>query len=61
MPADSLLPIANPETAALTLDDGVSLVADIWRPVGPRRHPVMLMRQPYGRAIASTLTLVHPA
>ena len=41
--------------------DGVALLADIWRPAGPGPHPVLLMRQPYGRAIASTVTLAHPA
>lgn len=61
MAADALLPVAGPETATLALSDGVSLVADVYRPAGPGRHPVMLMRQPYGRAIASTLTLAHPA
>lgn len=55
------LPVADRQTTALTLSDGVALVADIYRPAGPGRHPVLLMRQPYGRAIASTLTLAHPA
>ncbi|MGG3815687.1 CocE/NonD family hydrolase, partial [Methylorubrum rhodesianum] len=61
MPADALRRVAEPETATLTLPDGIELVADLWRPAGPGRHPVLLMRQPYGRAIASTLTLAHPA
>ncbi|MGX5775566.1 CocE/NonD family hydrolase [Methylorubrum zatmanii] len=61
MPAETILPVAEPETARLTLPDGIGLVADLWRPAGPGRHPVLLMRQPYGRAIASTLTLAHPA
>ena len=62
MPADALRRVAEPETATLTLPDGIELVADLWRPAGPGRHPVLLMRQPYGRAIASTLTLAgNPA
>ncbi|KAB7786964.1 CocE/NonD family hydrolase [Methylorubrum populi] len=61
MPAEPLLPVAEPATATLALPDGVSLAADVWRPASPGRHPVLLMRQPYGRAIASTLTLAHPA
>ncbi|WP_375462903.1 CocE/NonD family hydrolase [uncultured Methylobacterium sp.] len=61
MDAEGLLPVAGPETATLTLPDGVRLVADIYRPAGPGRYPVLLMRQPYGRAIASTITLAHPA
>ncbi|MEP4378444.1 MAG: CocE/NonD family hydrolase [Alphaproteobacteria bacterium] len=43
--------------------DGVTLDADIYRPE-PKRpdetFPVLLMRQPYGRRIASTVVLAHP-
>lgn len=53
--------VTGPERTTLRLADGVDLVADLYRPVAPGRHPVLLMRQPYGRAIASTLTLAHPA
>ena len=55
------LPVAEPTTATLRLGDGTLLAADVYRPAGRGRHPVLLMRQPYGRAIASTLTLAHPA
>src|SRR5258708_4139918 len=41
--------------------DGVRLDADVYRPDGPRPYPVLLMRQPYGRAIASTVTYAHPS
>lgn len=54
-------PAIGPERAELALADGVSLVADIYRPAGEGRHPVLLMRQPYGRAIASTVVFAHPA
>lgn len=37
------------------------LAADIWRPETQEELPVLLMRQPYGRAIASTVALAHPA
>lgn len=40
--------------------DGVTLYADIYRPEGPGDFPVLLMRQPYGRAIASTVSHAHP-
>ncbi|HMR33763.1 MAG TPA: CocE/NonD family hydrolase [Geminicoccaceae bacterium] len=56
-----LLPVASPAEARLALPDGVELVSDIWRPEAPGRYPVMLMRQPYGRKIASTVVLAHPA
>ncbi|QFZ15728.1 CocE/NonD family hydrolase [Anabaena sp. YBS01] len=40
--------------------DGVRLDADIYRPDGDGEFPVLLMRQPYGRAIASTVVYAHP-
>jgi uncharacterized protein len=40
--------------------DGARLDADVYRPAMPGTHPVLLMRQPYGRAIASTLCYAHP-
>ncbi|HEY0184971.1 MAG TPA: CocE/NonD family hydrolase [Rhodopila sp.] len=41
--------------------DDCRLGATVWRPEAPSRYPVLLMRQPYGRAIASTLVFAHPA
>jgi hypothetical protein len=46
--------------ATLITPDGVNLVARIWTPQGAGPWPTLLMRQPYGRAIASTVTLPHP-
>jgi putative CocE/NonD family hydrolase len=40
--------------------DGVKLTADIYRPVTSEKLPVLLMRQPYGKAIASTVVYAHP-
>ena len=40
--------------------DGCSLAHRLWRPAGDGPWPVLLMRQPYGRAIASTVTYGHP-
>lgn len=45
----------------MTLPDGARLVTRIWRPAPEGRYPVLLMRQPYGREIASTVTLAHPS
>lgn len=56
-----LAAVSGPETAELTLGDGVVLVADVYRPGGAGPWPVLLMRQPYGRRIASTVVLAHPA
>ncbi|MFO0103736.1 MAG: CocE/NonD family hydrolase, partial [Cyanobium sp.] len=40
--------------------DGTRLLSRIWQPQGQGPWPVLLMRQPYGRAIASTPVLAHP-
>jgi len=40
--------------------DGTGLISRIWTPVGDGPWPALLMRQPYGRAIASTVTYAHP-
>ncbi|MDP7327543.1 MAG: CocE/NonD family hydrolase, partial [Prochlorococcaceae cyanobacterium ETNP7_MAG_30] len=47
--------------ASLTLTDGVKLVARLWLPKREGTWPALLMRQPYGRDIASTVTYSHPA
>jgi uncharacterized protein len=57
---ERLLPICAPERASLRLSGGAELVADIYRPDAPGRFPVLLMRQPYGRRIASTVVHAHP-
>jgi len=43
------------------LSDGVTLVSDHYYPPQPGPHPTLLMRQPYGRDIGSTVTYAHPA
>src|SRR5580658_3493862 len=40
--------------------DGVHLVSDHYYPYGLGPNPTLLMRQPYGRDIASTVTYAHP-
>lgn len=56
--------VTSPETVSMATRDGVRLDADLYRPT-PRNEgetfPVLLMRQPYGRAIASTVVFAHPA
>ena len=46
--------------ASMTTRDGIRLDADIYRPNSTEDLPVLLMRQPYGRAIASTVVYAHP-
>ncbi len=41
--------------------DGVRLDADLYVPAGDGPFPVLLMRQPYGRSIASTIVYAHPS
>jgi putative CocE/NonD family hydrolase len=53
--------VAAPQTVSMATPDGVRLDADLWRPAAPGPFPVLLMRQPYGRAIASTVVWAHPA
>jgi putative CocE/NonD family hydrolase len=44
-----------------SMSDGVELVSDHYYPSPPGSHPTLLMRQPYGRDIASTVVYAHPA
>ncbi len=43
------------------MPDGTRLVADVYTPPGNGPFPVLLMRQPYGRDIASTVVYAQPA
>lgn len=54
-------PQVGSRDAWLRCRDGTALAARIWRPSGPGPWPVLLMRQPYGRAIASCVTYAHPS
>jgi putative CocE/NonD family hydrolase len=42
------------------LSDGIALVSDHYYPPGQGPWPTLLMRQPYGRDIASTVVYAHP-
>jgi putative CocE/NonD family hydrolase len=59
--ARTLRPVREPETASMRTSDGVRLDADVYRPEGGGDLPVLLMRQPYGRRIASTVIYAHPS
>jgi uncharacterized protein len=46
--------------ARCRMSDGAELVSDHYYPPGGGPHPTLLMRQPYGRDIASTVVYAHP-
>ncbi len=47
--------------AWMACDDSVALATRLWRPPqGEGPWPALLMRQPYGRRIASTVVVAHP-
>src|SRR3974390_987310 len=46
--------------AGCRLRDGITLVSDHYYPAGEGPWPTLLMRQPYGRDIASTVVYAHP-
>ena len=48
------------KTASMLTRDGIRLDADIYRPETKEKLPILLMRQPYGKAIASTVVYAHP-
>lgn len=48
------------QTHSMPTRDGVRLDADVYYPKADGTFPVLLMRQPYGRAIASTIVYAHP-
>ncbi|MGL5035299.1 MAG: CocE/NonD family hydrolase, partial [Microcystaceae cyanobacterium] len=48
------------ETISIFTKDNIRLDADLYRPETTERLPILLMRQPYGRKIASTVVYAHP-
>ena len=44
----------------MPLNDGVTLACDLYQPEGDGPYPGLLMRQPYGRSIASTVVYGQP-
>ena len=44
-----------------TMRDGMTLMADVYRPAEPGEFPVILMRLPYDKTQAENITYAHPA
>jgi predicted acyl esterase len=57
----SMLPVLPAHTLSMTTRDGVRLDADVWQPATEGPYPVLLMRQAYGRGVASTVCYAHPS
>jgi uncharacterized protein len=57
---NGLLNVLPKQTCSMQTRDGVRLDADVYYPDAEGDFPVLLMRQPYGRAIASTVVYAHP-
>jgi putative CocE/NonD family hydrolase len=55
--------VGSKQTLSMQTRDGVRLDADVYYPASSNTDtfPVLLMRQPYGRAIASTVVYAHPS
>ncbi|QQE64385.1 hypothetical protein GFS31_10650 [Leptolyngbya sp. BL0902] len=53
-------PLPTPHSPLPTPHSPITLTADVYTPDAPGPFPVLLMRQPYGRAIASTVVYAHP-
>ena len=56
----AFLPVKPKQVCSLQTRDGKRLDADVYYPDAEGPWPVLLMRQPYGRAIASTVVYAHP-
>jgi uncharacterized protein len=56
-----MLKVLPKQTASMQTRDGIRLDADIYCPDAEEKFPVLLMRQPYGREIASTVVYAHPS
>ncbi len=48
------------EQASMLCADGIRLDADVYRPTQEGPHPVLLMRNAYGRRVGTTLSSPHP-
>ncbi|MBX2866138.1 MAG: CocE/NonD family hydrolase [Leptolyngbyaceae cyanobacterium MAG.088] len=54
------LPVKPKQVHSLQTRDGIRLDADVYYPDAEGPWPILLMRQPYGREIASTVVYAHP-
>lgn len=55
-----LLSVRPKQSLSMQTRSGIRLDADVYYPAGEGPWPVLLMRQPYGREIASTVVYAHP-
>jgi uncharacterized protein len=57
----TMLPVIPKQTQLMYTRDGIRLDADVYFPDAEGEFPILLMRQPYGREIASTVVYAHPS
>ena len=55
------LPVLLEKDVPAKMRDGITLYADVYRPDAPGRYPVILMRLPYDKTAAETITYAHPS
>ncbi|BAU10421.1 peptidase S15 [Leptolyngbya sp. NIES-3755] len=55
-----MVKVLSKQTMSMYTHDRIRLDADVYYPDADGTFPVLLMRQPYGRAIASTVVYAHP-
>jgi uncharacterized protein len=55
-----MLKVRPKQLISMRTRDGARLDADVYYPDAEEAFPVLLMRQPYGRSIASTVVYAHP-
>ncbi|MEP0911995.1 CocE/NonD family hydrolase [Leptolyngbya sp. GB1-A1] len=56
-----LYSVRHKQTLSMQTSNRVRLDADVYYPDSDESFPVLLMRQPYGRSIASTVVYAHPS
>jgi putative CocE/NonD family hydrolase len=59
--ASRQLPVAPVSVERVRMRDGVTLLADVYRPATGGPYPVLLQRQAYGRRIGCTICYAHPS
>ena len=60
LPGGDDLTVSVERDVEMRTEDGIVLRADVWRPPGRGPFPVLLVRTPYDKTLASTVNYAHP-